>query len=242
MVTTTTPPPAAKELVDALSRVAASPGMTRHLHHVLGGYCHQSRNLLNCLNMSLYLSRRACDPESASVWKDLEARYRHVEQFIDRIQAICRPMSVRPVSLPFALLVADRNDGWKARLGRTGRGLIVEPPGSQVVVAFDPVSLGQGFDELVNWRSEMGPPGSDLRIRWHAEEGHFRVTWDEPRRGPLAERRVASVATPGDILDALSIPLLTRIVSLHGGTLDETSERNWRVVVRWPIDLGTHER
>ncbi len=241
MSSTPTPRSPSEELTAALTRVAASPGRTRHLHEILGTYCHQARNVLNCLSMSLYLSRRGSGSDGLTVWTEVEAKYRAVEQFLDRVQSICRPMSLCAVRLPFSLLIEDRAKHWEGLLSAVQRRLILDPPVLPVVASFDPVRLGEAFEELVHWRVRVGPAGSVLRLRWAAVKDNLVVTWDElPARLQPCESFAAS-ALPDVGSGLLTIPLLTRIVSLHGGTLEVFARRTWRIVLCWPLASRTHE-
>src|SRR5689334_2037426 len=79
--------------------VAAHPARIKGLHHILSEFCHLFRNKLNCMRLSLYLAKRQAPPDMVTRWAELEARYREVEQFLDQLQLICRPMPLKPMSL-----------------------------------------------------------------------------------------------------------------------------------------------
>jgi hypothetical protein len=225
-----------EQLAGALARVAADPDLTRHLHEVLGAYCHRCRNHLNSLKISLYLARRVGGSGGQNVWRDLEPRYELVERFVDRLQLICRPMPLSLVRLPLSLLIDDRRGAWSEQLQGQGRRLIVSPPEGPEVGDFDPMRLGQGLDGLVSWRSRAGDPGSDLRVSWTADRGTFHVVWDEPP-GPGPDPGFGPPdGSAADSTDALALPLLTRLMTLHGGALLQARRSRWRLDLRWPID------
>ncbi|GAC1447803.1 MAG: hypothetical protein NVSMB9_30380 [Isosphaeraceae bacterium] len=233
-----------EQLAEDLSRVAADPDQTRHLHEILGGYCHQSRNLLNNLKMSLYLAQKESDPLTAEFWRGLEPRYEVVEQYFDRVQQICRPLRLTLVKLPLRLLIEDRLPAWNRELASKGRRMRIDPPTSSDVGLFDPAHLGQGFDALVAWRALIGDSSCDLRLRWTTEPGWFHLEWDEPTRSDSAINGTmphhAGVPTdPGEGPSALTIPLLTRILSLHGGRLETNAHPGWQLRMRWPLDSPT---
>jgi hypothetical protein len=224
------------------------------LHGILGGFCHQYRNHLNSLKMSLYL---ACGPDSgtpSAVWREVEPRYTEVERFIDRLQLICRPTHLSLVRLALDLLIEERQGGWSDGLAARGRSLLLRPPEVVLVGEFDPTRLAQGLDDLVSWRAAVGDPATDLRLTWSSEGGLFHLVWDEPAQvepgsGPRACRgfEVGGDPTENDgdrsaSLCALTLPLLTRIISLHGGTVGTTSGESWRLDLRWPLDVSTSLR
>jgi signal transduction histidine kinase len=233
--------PSAADLAGVLARVAANPGQTRHLHEILGGYCHQYRNLLNSLKMTLYLARRGVDASVDDAWPGLERRYLLVEWFVDRLQQLCRPLSLNRVRLPLILLIEDRRSSWTETLARRGRRLLLEPPAEDAVGSFDPLWLGQGLDDLVDWRASAGRPGTDLRIRWSFDGGGSNVVIDEPERtGPPTPTRTGTYRELDDAaagLSALTIPFLTRVMTLHRGTLIAHGPEPWRLCLRWPIDI-----
>src|SRR6478735_1221713 len=93
-------PTSGTDLSGRLLRIAADPERTEHLHRVLGWYCHESRNFLNSLKMSLYLARRMGDGPAAALWAEVEATYTELERFVDRLHQLCRPSPITPVRLP----------------------------------------------------------------------------------------------------------------------------------------------
>jgi|GEM_PF-888472 len=232
----------ADQLARALTRVVVDPAQTNSLYATFGGFCHEFRNGLNSLNMSLYLARRASGPEWDDVWSALEPKYTLVERFIDRFQLVCRPLRLTPVNLPLQALFDDRLAAWSALLAAHGRRLIVAPLGPSTPGAFDPMRLGSAFDDLVAWRAGQGGPSTDLRVRWSASEQGFRVDWDEPPAPPRHPDAPEST-TPEDTqpretdaLTALTVPLLARVMTAHGGTLQADESDGWRLTLSWPLD------
>src|SRR5437660_1654591 len=113
--------PGATELIwtDVLVRMAQDPAQVAWLHGIIGPYCHQSRNLLNGLKIGLYIARRKDDdpvtgvcPRHGSHWDELDRAYRAVEERLDRLQSLCRPLELAPVRLPLSLLMEERRGRW----------------------------------------------------------------------------------------------------------------------------------
>jgi hypothetical protein len=230
-------------LAGALARAAADPGNARHLHETFGSFCHQFRNGLHALRMTLYLAEKAGRREEQDLWSGVEARYAVLERFIDRFHQVCRPLPLSPVRLPLDALFDDRRAAWSEVLAGFGRRLVVIPPAVPASGAFDPLQLGQGLDDLVAWRAGVGDPGTSLRVRWSVDGGAFRVTWDEP--ADLEPRHPPPTGGPGsavrpssddDGLAALTLPYLATIMASHGGTAYATEKGPWRLTLRWPLD------
>jgi hypothetical protein len=238
----------AVELVGLLGRIASDPRRTDELHRLLGGYCHDSRNILNSLKMCLYLGRRSGGACVDDRWVDVEACYGEIEWFIDRLHQLCRPTPLTPVRAPLDLLFEERREVWSRDLEAWGRRLALAPPTVPAEGSFDPMRLGAALDDLVAWRARRGIPGADLRVSWASIDSAsaLEVCWSERTPGDLKTADTAGgqpAARPGQrdshALDLLCLPMLTRIVTLHGGTV-ETSERDgWRLRMHWPTSPCT---
>lgn len=233
-----------EQLARSLTRVAANPSMTGHLHDVLGGYCHECRNQLNSLKITLYLVRKS-GLAGKAISDELEPLYKRLETFVDRLQQVCRPMPLSLVRLPFSLLVDDRKSTWTTWLSERGRRLVVVPPADPATASFDPMRIGQAFDDLVAWRASAGDRANDLRLRWKTEGETFRLDWDEPEResDPENTDEPKEVWDEGtESLSALTVPLLTRIMTLHGGFAEESGPGRWGLRLRWPLDARPNLR
>ncbi len=227
------------QFAEALAGVAMKPSRALHLHEVLGDYFHQCRNLLNTLNISMYLARRPAPGSAAIDWRESEALYQDVELLIERLQWICRPVPLRCVELSLHHLIEGRTAAWSDLLARNGRRLVVEVPPRPAIGRFDPSRFEKVFDDLVSWRVDVGHPSTDLRVRWAADASRLRVDWDEipseasrqsrfardrPDRSPSMTKRVTSLA----------VPLLFRVVSLHGGSVSGSIRQPFAIRLAWP--------
>jgi len=230
-----------ERLTVALTRMATDPDRSALLHEIFRTYCHQYRNTLNSLKMCLYLARRGGDNE---FWHVLERNYSDVEIVLDRFQLLLRPISLNRVTLPIALLFDDRKATWAELLKARGRRLIFVEPEAPVLCSFDPLRLAQAFDNLVAWRSDAGPPDADLRLSWTCERGCLCLTWEEARYDEISpETRTPFESTSNSPLRSavsfFALPTVSRIIHLHGGTVDEAKFNPWSVRISWPIDSTT---
>jgi hypothetical protein len=216
---------------DRLAQLVCDPEQASALHALLGPFCHRSRNLLNSVRLSLYLAQHQAERvrDSAWNWVELERMYREVEQVFDRLQTICRPMSLAPVRMSLALLMEDRRKGWVERFAARGRVLELDCAGRSDVGDYDPQCLGVALDALIDWRAEAGPAGAGARLRWGAHRGRFHVEWIE--RGSSAGRSSQrEYAGP----EPLALPLLGRVVAAHGGTLKQLASAGRHLKFSWP--------
>jgi hypothetical protein len=230
-----------------LGRIVSDPRRTSHLHGVLGWYCHESRNLLNSLKMSIYLAKRIGGVPAVGPWAGVEARYGEVERYIDRLHRLCRPVDLCPVRVPLDLLIEEKREVWSRDLSACGRGLELERPAEPALGSFDPSLLGAALDDLVAWRVQHGVPGSMLRVSWGVctRDAEFDVRWSEAAgtgpSPPCADRPLRDPEC-GDALSLFSLPFLSRIVTLHGGTVESSEHDGWQLRMRWPTDTRTSRR
>ncbi len=154
------------DLTGHFLRVATDDDGSRELAQTLRGFFHDARNRLNSLKIGLYLARRAAAPPQRKVWEELDQSYRGLEQLVDRIQTLCRPMELSPVTDDVRPWLEERRALWSSQLGAAGRTLHWAPPPSPAVGRFDPMRLIQGLDALVGWRASGEGRGEAARIAW----------------------------------------------------------------------------
>ena len=194
--------------------------------------------------MSLYLARRMSAKEvtASEVWEGLDVAYGSAERLIDRFQHACKPAALTPVKLPLSAFFEDRRKAWSEILETRGRRLVLRPPEApESAGLFDPMRLTQGLDDLVAWRAAVGESTHDLRVAWSAIGGEFQLVWDEPVARSLAPRSASAMTArcwETQTLAAFALPLLTRIMMSHGGSLetDGFTADQWRLTMRWPLD------
>jgi hypothetical protein len=230
------------DLSALLVRIVVDPRRTEHLHGLLGWYCHETRNILNSLKMCIYLVKRENGGVAVGGLADLEPRYGDLERFVDRLHQLCRPMPLCRVRAPFDLLIHERCMVWSQILGARGRRLRLKGPADPAMCSFDPTRLGTALDDLVAWRARCGRRDSDLFVSWGTDAAResIEVAWTETPVDPGADRtRVSRSDEESDVPEALailSLPMLTRVVTLHGGTVEASERAGWQLRMRWPTN------
>ena len=171
--------PAEEALCSSLLRIVQDNGKIEQLREELSGFSHRCRNLLNGMKMSLYLVRRGADRPLPEWWADVEQSYGGIEQLLDRLQVIYRPMTLTLVRAPFGSLVQDHEPRWRDYFGACGRSLEIVPPDDESSCAFDPMQLSGGFDAFLRWRAAMVCPGQPVRLSWRTSDDQLEVSWHE---------------------------------------------------------------
>jgi hypothetical protein len=241
--------PAEEGLSSSLLQIVHDPERVDRLREALSGFCHQSRNSLNGIKMSLYLFRREARGPIPECWDDVETIYQEVVSLFDRLQTIYRPITLTMVRSPLDMLIHHHILRWRSSFEARGLAIRVDAPDTEVPADFDPAQLGLGLDAIAAWRAEVCAAGTLTRIAWTARDGTIELCWEEvvphhpshspgnalgfvPRARNTARRRV----------DLLELPLLARIIAAHGGRIDRTGGTAFQLRLRWPQFQGANIR
>jgi hypothetical protein len=216
-------------LGDHLLRLARDPDLRLMVYEHLREYCHQCRNRLNSLKLSIYLAMRQASSTAVDPWVEIERHYRDLESRVEQVQFLCRPLVLSRVTLGLDLLFDDRSESWTRLMATRGRGLELVPPADRAVASFDVDRLGKALDSVVAWRATESSAGQSARLRWWVEAGFAGVSWEETDtpRGPT------DPSSP-DQAPAWTLPLLARVALAHGGDYRIETDRGWRLEVAWP--------
>lgn len=207
---------------ERLCQIAADPERVKALHGLVGDFCHLLRNRLNSLQMSLYLARRDEGGAEPGLWEELDRHYRAAEGVVELFQVVCRPMTLRPITIGLGLVIGEFANRWTPRFA--GRGIaftagLAEADGPS---RLDPSRVAQALEALANWRLERAEAGSRMSLRGWVGNGASRLEWAE-----------SGSSRPGRDGD-LALAALARVASEHGGVMSEGGRECWGVRIEWP--------
>jgi len=224
-------------------------GRLDSLQQSLRAFNHRFRNLLNSLRMSFYLAKRSGLQPDSERWGELERAYQEVEQFQGRLQTIYQAMPLTLIDGRFGSLVAERGSTWTDWFRQNGNELVLEAPERESEGRFDPMFLGTALDGFVAWRAASLPGGGRATLRWGADGDGFAIDWSERAEALAAASPSEPLSFPSGPLAAttasLSLPLLARVVSEHGGKFSWSREGGAEARIRWPLAAsarGTAQR
>jgi enamine deaminase RidA (YjgF/YER057c/UK114 family) len=224
----------------SLLRCVQDDGHTEQLRGVLRGFSHRYRNLLSGVKMGLYFAKKGAAPPVSGKCAELEQIYQIMEQLLDRLQTIYRPMVLTPVRASFMSLVNDRRQIWNDWFHAVGAELEIVAPPAEATVEFDPMHLASALDAFLSWRASTSTPGQGVRLSWRPIEDDFEISWRESEREPDGAGDASLAANHGArcasrTVQALALPLLARVMSAHGGAMEWASEGRFQVHLRWPL-------
>ena len=221
------------DLNQALLCLAQNADLRKSLEQTLGDYCHQSRNRLNSLKLGIYLAKKQASCGDETRWQYLEVNYQAVETQIDRLQMICRPMSLALVKIGLGLLFDDRYERWSALMRAAGHAIEFVRPDGPNLTRFDVDRLGMALDALVAWRAEQGTQGTLVQVKWWVHAGEARIIWSEQTANDSPREPAIGGNSP-----EWTLPILIRVVGEHGGRLKVAEHPHWHLTISWPTSLG----
>jgi hypothetical protein len=214
---------------DPLLRIARDPDLRLRVYDHLREYCHQCRNRLNSLKLSIYLAIRQSSSPTADPWVEIERHYKELETRVEQVQLLCRPIALSRVTLGLDLLINDRRETWTRLMTIQGRALEVVPPSDRAIASFDVDRLGRALDAVVAWRASEASAARTASLHWRVEAGVAQVTWEEPLEAARPEEVPVAEEPPN-----WTLPLLARVALAHGGDYQIETDRGWRLEVAWP--------
>ena len=170
--------PAEEELCSSLLRIVQDNRKIEQLREELSGFSHRCRNLLNGMKMSLYFVRRGADRPLPAWWADVEQSYGGIEQLLDRLQVIYRPMTLTLVRAPFRSLVQDHEPQWRDYFGGCSRTLAIVPPAEECLVRIRP--------HATEWRLRRVSPLESFHAAARPVRPALVADRRRPTRGVLA--------------------------------------------------------
>lgn len=217
-------------IADELLMIAHDPGLRQSVYQELGEYCHTCRNRLNSLKLSIFLAMRLSNDVNSDRWSFIERQYLELERSVDRVQALCRPMTLSMVSIAFDLLIEERADEWADEMAVGGCLLECVPPPTRAVAAFDVERMGQVLDAIVQWRAGGVARGRTARLQWWVEAGTAHVAWSEEGTSPDG---------PAPEGAKWVMPLVARVILTHHGEYRVAENQGWRLEFSWPSMLAS---
>jgi signal transduction histidine kinase/CheY-like chemotaxis protein len=224
----------------------------RRKNEFLATLGHELRNPLHPIRNAVELLRRrpATDPDARRCQDVIDRQVAHLARLIDDLLDVSRisqgKLELRParVTLQDAIAAALESVGPFLDLAR--QRLTVEHPGEPVVVDGDPVRLSQVIANLLDNASKYSPHGSDIKVALSRDAEHAALAIFDQGTGIPAEHlpRVFDLfyqagrvpASSGGL--GIGLTLVKRLVEMHGGTIDVSSEgadRGSTFVVRLPL-------
>jgi PAS domain S-box-containing protein len=224
----------------------------RRKDEFLATLAHELRNPLAPIRNSLHIFRMAGiqDPAVARVADMMERQVGHMVRMVDDLLEISRisrgKIELRKERVELAAVLRNAVDTSLPLIENARHRLCVDVPNDPLLLEADPVRLAQVFANLLNNSAKYTPPGGEISVRVHTEQGMGVVRVKDNGEGipPAMLNRVFNMFTQvntgkraqGGL--GIGLTLARTLVHLHGGTIEASSEgpgRGSEFVVRLPL-------
>ena len=223
--------------VDHKNRLAA-------LGEMAAGLAHQIRNSVGAIGGfgNLIKRRFVRENQPTDLVESLLKETREAEDLIAKFLAFARPLSPQPQSMSLREILQELQRTYKTR--EDCRHIQCELQGDDVMIEADPLLLKQVFGNLID----------NAIIAYDGRPGRVEVSLATQRETVIVRVRDFGCGIPPDRLDkiftpfyssrpsgtGLGLPLASRIVSLHGGTLSVESAvgQGTTVIVHLPLGVS----
>lgn len=215
-------------LAETLIRLSDRPEDVEAIHRFLDRWSHRVRNQLNAMKLGLYLARRSWAAEQGLGQLDeVERCYARLEKLVEHLHQFFRKMDGTMLEAPMASFLEARCRFWQDRWSKSGRRIHLTQlfPRPTAMVRISSKSLTEALDTFADWRRSELPPGTDVRISWTTQDDQHLVEWEEyPPEGEAQADRAAE-----GVLCGLAQPLLARVLCGHGGRLERSCDRKFKL-------------
>ncbi len=229
-----------KQLEEELRRQAAELAEAHRLKdEFLAMLSHELRNPLAPVLNSIYVLRQAPDDPSMVEYAGsmVERQVRHMARLIDDLLEVTRlthgKVRLRTEWIDLAALAVHAAESVRPTMKARGHHFAVICPDEPIRLEGDPVRLDQVLVNLLNNAAEFTEPGGHIELSISRQEdlavvrvrdnGTGIATDLLPRVFDLFAQADTSLNRDGGGL-GIGLTLVKRVVALHGGTIEVTSE------------------
>jgi len=189
-------------------------------------------NAVQCLRL-----HEPSNPQNRKSIEIIERQTCQITRLVDDLLDISRishdKLELRTEPTELASVVQSAVETARPIIQRQGHDLTIRLPDASVLLKADPVRLGQVFANLLNNAAKFTPPGGRIEISAEAQADEIVVAVRDSGIGiPLGERsRIFEIFAQGGRCEAgtpcglgIGLALARRLVEMHGGSIDVTSE------------------
>ena len=211
----------------------------RRKDEFLATLAHELRNPLAPICMGLELMKLTPNDQAAvaDVHQMVERQTRHMVRLIDDLLDVSRitrgKLELRKSLIQFQSVVSHAVDASRPLIEEAGHKLSVQLPPQPVFLEADPDRLLQILSNLINNAAKFTPPGGLITIAAHVHDGTLSLSITDNGRGIAAEQLPAifemfnqarGASENGQTGLGIGLTLVKRLVEMHGGTIEATSE------------------
>ncbi len=216
------------------------------LGQMAAGVAHEIRTPLGSIKMSTrLLGEELGGPEGAEVIGTIREAVSSMEVIVNELLDYTRDIALQLDDYDLAGIARSSVFGLEEEWRRRGVAVAVDPPDVRLSALVDGVRIKQVITNIVKNAIEAAPRGEGrVRVRLSEQGGGVRITVEDNGPG-MTEEELSKVFQPFYTNKAqgvgLGMPIVRRLVELHGGEVRVVSERGTGTAVsvdlpRYPFD------
>ena len=228
-----------QDQLDTTTKLAA-------IGRLMSGVAHEVKNPLNAMVLQLEVLKARLGDEGAKVKPQVEilgAEIRRLDRVVKTFLDFTRPVEIHPVDAALAPLVHEVFALAEPQARSNNVQLIYAGDGATPPVRVDRDLIKQALLNLVLNGCQAMPDGGDLTVTPHALPNAVEIEIRDNGVGipQEAQNRIFSLfytTKPGGT--GIGLAMTFRVVQIHNGTIDFTSEVNRGTTFRVTLPAGEH--
>lgn len=244
------------ELKDALQEAARRSAEVETLRetnklkdHFLSTISHEMKTPLSLINGYAELLEDVCHEDKLiqGIQEGSRRLTKHINSILDYSALLGGTLPIDRVEIGLQEVVDWAIGEMKPSFNRLGIALEVSLPPGLPPITCDPRRLMQMLTELLDNAAKFTPPGGKAGIRAYQQNGSLRIeVWDTGAGIAAEDRaRIWTAFTQLDVGDALrkgglglGLTLVKKLIELHGGRVELTSQEGRGSVFSLVLPLG----
>ena len=229
-----------QDQIDTTTKLAA-------IGRLMSGVAHEVKNPLNAMVLQLEVLKARLGDEGEKVKPQVEilaAEIRRLDRVVKTFLDFTRPVEIHPVDAELAPLVREVFALAEPQARNNNVQLILAGDGATPPVRVDRDLIKQALLNLVLNGCQAMPNGGELTITPHAMPNAVEIEIRDSGVGipPEAQKRIFSLfytTKPGGT--GIGLAMAFRVVQLHNGSIDFTSEVNHGTTFRVTLPAGAQQ-
>jgi signal transduction histidine kinase len=227
-----------RDQIDSTTKLAA-------IGRLMSGVAHEVKNPLNAMVLQLEVLKARLGEDGDKVQPQVEVlaeEIRRLDRVVKTFLDFTRPVEIHPIDAEIAPLVREVFALAEPQARKNNVQLILAGNAATLPVRVDRDLIKQALLNLVLNGCQAMPQGGELKITPHAMPSAVELEIRDSGVGipPDAQKRIFSLfytTKPGGT--GVGLAMAFRVVQLHNGTIDFTSEVNRGTTFRITLPAGT---
>jgi signal transduction histidine kinase len=225
-----------EDQIDVTTKLAA-------LGRLTSGVAHEVKNPLNAMVLQLEILKSKLTDQSERVGPNLEilsSEIRRLDRVVKTFLDFTRPVEIHPIPTPVESLVREVFLLAEPQALKNNVQLVFEHQGALPTINVDPDLMKQALLNLVLNGCQAMPSGGQLKIKPQTDVHYLNLEISDQGVGipPEARQKIFSLFyTTKPDGSGIGLPMAFRVLQLHNGSIDFSSEAHRGTTFRVSIPM-----